>query len=542
MPDLAAIFARLQPAERQKLLALYQRAQKELAQMALHPTGATTASAQWRANAARQKLQQIDRIVQVLQGRAAAYAARAIPAAAGAGRAMAADQIRRLNRHTTLVLHGRGPAPGGPAGLDANFNVINHDAIRVVAQKMAGDLHQAAASMGESARRILRATSQANLSEADIDQVIAGRLISGDRTLAGRQLRDQLVRAHNGRLVQVVDRNGDTRHYDARVYAEMVVRTQTAQAITNGNLLQYQREGVELVVIDGRQSNNPCSEFLGKVYSIKGDSKDYPPLDSLPGGGPPFHPNCSKGIAAYVPNLATPAQRQAARPEPETAKIAQQWKKQPSDAVRTFNDLQRKAAVKQRMKEINKGTGPKHQVSDSDDPAYHTHLLKEMGVKHVNLGDRSDIGANAVRSIQQTASAGLPMPESIDATLDRFNGDPDRIATTNYASRAIYLNPAAPFWKDPAGFMKREHQAGYLSSADPRHVMFHEQAHNNFATRKLDHQNRRLTTTEFAVASRVSFRAAENADEFIAEVLAGRLAGKRYDSQVMDLYRRLSGQ
>lgn len=35
------------------------------------------------------------------------------------------------------------------------------------------------------------------------------------------------------------------------------------------------------------------------------DGVAYPALAGLPGGGPPFHPNCSKGTAAYVPELVS---------------------------------------------------------------------------------------------------------------------------------------------------------------------------------------------------------------------------------------------
>ena len=51
-----------------------------------------------------------------------------------------------------------------------------------------------------------------------------------------------------------------------------------------------------------RGDNCPiCSKIVGKVYSISGKSDQYPPLASLPNGGPPFHAKCRHVISPYIP-------------------------------------------------------------------------------------------------------------------------------------------------------------------------------------------------------------------------------------------------
>lgn len=42
-----------------------------------------------------------------------------------------------------------------------------------------------------------------------------------------------------------------------------------------------------------------CNEFQGRVYTVKGRSRFYQPLEDLPGAGPPFHPECRHTIEPF---------------------------------------------------------------------------------------------------------------------------------------------------------------------------------------------------------------------------------------------------
>jgi len=50
-----------------------------------------------------------------------------------------------------------------------------------------------------------------------------------------------------------------------------------------------------LVMITSHGAEDWCRFYEGKVFSISGASKDYPPLSEAPNGGTPFHPRCVVG-------------------------------------------------------------------------------------------------------------------------------------------------------------------------------------------------------------------------------------------------------
>jgi hypothetical protein len=129
----------------------------------------------------------------------------------------------------------------------------------------------------------------------------------------------------------------------------MVVRTKTREAVVAGRTERFSGLGLDLVAITGRLSDNFCTAFLGQVFSISGKHPKYPPLSSLPGGGPPFHPNCSKGVRPYIEDLATPGQQKAAVP---SSAVADLIGKTPAEAQRMFRDLQLRAEASGRVKAL----------------------------------------------------------------------------------------------------------------------------------------------------------------------------------------------
>src|SRR5207248_2252057 len=67
-------------------------------------------------------------------------------------------------------------------------------------------------------------------------------------------------------------------------------------------------------------------------------SDKYPAYASLPGGGPPFHPNCSKSTAPFIEALASKEQLDLAAGVDDAEKLLDV--KDPAEAQRRFKALQ----------------------------------------------------------------------------------------------------------------------------------------------------------------------------------------------------------
>jgi hypothetical protein len=312
---------------------LYRAAQTRFQQMVLHPTGTETGAPFNQARAAQQ-LQQVDAIVRELKVRSNAWVGKQVPAVYKTALALADKQAAEV-----------GIRPEGSA-IQGSFNLIDHPTVRIFARDMAVDLFKASDSMGETTKKILRQTAQLKLGESEIDRILAGGVIDGQPAQTIQALRKALEKAHGGKLVTIINKNGDPMSFDAKDYAEMVARTKTREAAVTARHGRLEELGLDLVMIIGRISENFCTGFLGKVYSLSGTSPKYPAYSSLPFGGPPFHPNCSKGTRPFVDELASKKQIAAAKPDEDTLKLLQV--KDTGSAQRTFKDLQLRQQVESR--------------------------------------------------------------------------------------------------------------------------------------------------------------------------------------------------
>lgn len=326
------------------LARYYADAAERLRKIILSPPGATDAARVFNRARAAALINQVHQIQAELKRRAVDLAGREISTAIRAGRADADAQAAEA-----------GIRPEGGA-LRGSFNLIDSKAAVVVARDTAADLSKAVDSMGRVAERILRKTGQLELSESEINRVIAGGIIEGKPREAIRELRDELRRVNEGGIVEVISRNGTPIHFEAGYYAKMVVVTKTRQAVTVARHERLGELGIDLVSIIGKVSNNFCTAFLGQVFSVSGKHPRYPALASLPGGGPPFHPNCSKGTRAYVEALANPARRALSEGLTDANKLLGM---DPTRAQRAFKDLQLRQQVTPRYQKLTPIRGPK---------------------------------------------------------------------------------------------------------------------------------------------------------------------------------------
>lgn len=163
-------------------------------------------------------------------------------------------------------------------------------------------------------------------------------------------------------------------------------------------------------------------------------------------------------------------------------------------------------------------------------------------------GDRA---GNARAAAEAAKARGLDVAADGHAAIVGYVGESRArgIPAANEEARdRIAINQGHEHWDDPAKSSARDHAHGYLSSGDADHVLNHECAHS--AHRRdlgLAEFSRvglaKLSDGERAVAnSQVSrYAASGNGGEFVAEVYAGHVAGKRYGPDVLKAYARYKG-
>ena len=279
------------PSAADTLASYYRAAAERARQIILHPPGSTAAAQSWQQARAAQELAQLQKLLARLDQQVAAQIGTGISKAVSIGIRQANAQLAKAG-----LLHRN-------SALSGSFGIIDSPQIALIARNTAQDCLGASKSIGTVTTRVLRQIRELNLGEAQINQIIAGGLIDGKPRQAISTLRKELERVNKGQLVEVVDKNGELMHFQADEYARMVYVSKTSEAHVKSTHLRLQQEGLDLVRIIGNRTRYFCSEFLGNVYSLSGASRKYPPLSSLPRGGPPFHPNCSKSTVAFIEEL-----------------------------------------------------------------------------------------------------------------------------------------------------------------------------------------------------------------------------------------------
>jgi hypothetical protein len=324
----------------QILASYYADATARLREMILHPYGKTDSARAFNQQRATQLIGQVRQIQRQLKQQAARVVGPAFTAAYRQGRTEANSQAVALG-----VLNPKDPSIKG------SFALIDAGAVALVAADAAADLNAAADSLGANAERILRKTAQLELAESEINKVIAGGIIEGKPREAIRELKAELVKVNKGNLV-----TAGSMTFDAGYYAEMVIRTKTREAVTTARHQRFAQLDLDLVSIVGRVSDSFCTAFLGQVFSLSGNHPKYPAYDSLPGGGPPFHPNCSKGTRAFVEALANDAQTDVGEGIEDAQKLIGM---NPTQAQRAYKDLQLRQQVAESYKRVTPLKGRK---------------------------------------------------------------------------------------------------------------------------------------------------------------------------------------
>lgn len=325
------------PTIEQRMAAYYDAAAADINRLWLRATEDLLANPESRSGAYREQraaklAYEIDRRLRLVR-----------PGAEGILRGVTEDQITaaiqrgdaeadKLGLRRTDLTRGVGFGPDAlPGGLTPGFVGFSDEAVRqIAADSTARAVNTQAIEMGrgidthgERAKLVFRSISDSVLTadgtvrgELAINKAIARGIVSGDPKITDRAIRDlfrdpeapqaESARKLGNKLIEVGQAT-----MSVRAYAATVTVTRMREATEAARHTRLGQRGIRLVQITGGQSGNFCSAFLGLICSLDGasevDGMAVVPLSSLPGGGPPFHPRCSKSTAAVVVHLLSRA-------------------------------------------------------------------------------------------------------------------------------------------------------------------------------------------------------------------------------------------
>jgi hypothetical protein len=163
---------------------------------------------------------------------------------------------------------------------------IHTSAVQVLINSVTLDLIKANDSIKYLFNSFIHQTQQSLLQDAEISRMIAEGLITGEtrRTVSNEILKELQTQLGNEQFIVINGRN-----YQPKNYAELLARTRTREATSQGTINTCLRYGVDLVQWDVHtEICEYCQQYAGRVYSISGSDPNFPMLKE----NPPLHPNC----------------------------------------------------------------------------------------------------------------------------------------------------------------------------------------------------------------------------------------------------------
>ena len=173
--------------------------------------------------------------------------------------------------------------------------------------------------------------------------------------------------------------------------------------------------------------------------------------------------------------------------------------------------------------------------------------FKEYVDKKLGVWNESDHPRDASGKFTDIAWSGKAK-ENVEKALHFFSSQGHKVYDQETSSKThaiamyspsndrFYINPKSEWAKNPADYAKRMFESGHLSTDHPMGILHHEMAHKLFDAPDNFHDN----TRDRGIAERVSKYARSNPKEFVSETYAGVTTGKKYDEEVMNMYKRYS--
>ena len=135
-----------------------------------------------------------------------------------------------------------------------------------------------------SSERIISETSRRQIRQKLID----GRLVGSSIREIQKEIKDVLS---NQGFTALVDRGG--KKWSLKRYGEMLSRTHLLRANNEAIINRSLDFEIDIVQVSDHNTDTPiCQKYEDNIYSISGNSKEYPKLPTQP----PFHPNCKHRI------------------------------------------------------------------------------------------------------------------------------------------------------------------------------------------------------------------------------------------------------
>jgi len=184
------------------------------------------------------------------------------------------------------------------------FSQVHREAVAAIVEEMLRTTNFALSQMGRRADDLFR--------RIGIEEVAKGVVEGKARIEVSRQIKERLLR--EGRPV-FLDRRG--RPWDLDRYSEMVARTTTREAMTQGTINRLREHGIQLAQVSAHHATDFCIYYENVIVSIGPEPHAmYPPISAI-SGGPPFHPNCVHVLMPFVERLATEEEKKEGIMSPE---------------------------------------------------------------------------------------------------------------------------------------------------------------------------------------------------------------------------------
>ena len=254
-----------------QLVEIYQRGQQRLFQTIIDKETRGSESAFERA-----MLKDIDKILKELDEQSVEWAKQVIPKQYNISRTEAKDFFARI----------------GESVDEEAFARVNQSAIKALQTNFLENIEDGLVYV----RRNIRSTWRNAAAQITAEQMTTGEALQSAKMRMVRQLSQQ-------GLSSFKDKAG--KEWSLESYAEMSIRSISTEATNLGMENQIKQLGRDLVQISEHAGAcEICVPLEGRVYSISGESDEFPSLDNaFDGQYHTIHPNCRHRLIPYVEDL-----------------------------------------------------------------------------------------------------------------------------------------------------------------------------------------------------------------------------------------------